>query len=62
MCVACRIAKIVMCNILKTIKNNNKYYELEQGFTLMHVFVMCINVKNCSIFDVTCLEGQVKIQ
>jgi len=29
MCVACQIARIVMCNILKTIKNNNKYYELE---------------------------------
>ena len=29
MCVACRIAKIVMCNILKTIMNYNKYYELE---------------------------------
>ena len=30
MCVACQIAKMVMCNILKIIRNyNNKYYELE---------------------------------
>jgi len=30
MCVVCQIARVVMCNILKIIKNyNNKYCELE---------------------------------
>ena len=59
MCVAYQIVQIVMCKIIK-ISKNNKYNELEQGFTLMHVFEMCIKVKNCSIFDAICFEGQVK--
>ena len=48
MCVACQIAKIVVCKIIKIL--NSKYYELEQVVTLMHVLKMCFKVINCSIF------------